>query len=205
MARKDKGTGPQSGADENDNSGGEQENVAITDHDPRRDMSKLPILIHSQYIKDLSFENPNAPLSFKPGQKAPQININFSMDAKKLQIEDAPNAYEVTLQVQIVSERENKLVFLVELEYGIMCSINEDMPDNKKHFMLLTEMPHYAFPFVREIIAHMTSQAGFKPLLMTPVNFRALYRERFANEKIEIRPAAAPEDAATKTPEKAAS
>lgn len=146
-----------------------------------RPAQKLPVVIHAQYIKDLSFENPNAPQSLRPAKEGkPTMDINFSMDAQKTEAlgPGVDNAYEVTLGVRATAKKDGGIAFIVEIEYGLVVSL-EGVPEEKAHPLLLIEMPRYIFPFVRQMIANVTQQGGYAPLLLAPVDFRSFYRQRF--------------------------
>ncbi|MBU6235340.1 MAG: protein-export chaperone SecB [Alphaproteobacteria bacterium] len=140
----------------------------------------VPLAVHAQYIKDLSFENPNAPQSLLPGQPVPTTNVNVTMDARKLDaMPNGNTAYEVLLHIEASAMRGDKAVFLVELDYAVACSIAKDVPDQHHHPILMIEIPKLAFPFARQILAEVTSQAGYPPMLLNPVDFEGMYREQY--------------------------
>jgi preprotein translocase subunit SecB len=155
-------------------------------------LSRLPIMIHAQYIKDLSIENPNAPQSFKVGVGRPTLDVNFTMDAQKIKDEGPGNLFEVTLGIEATARKDDQVAFIIELQYAVLVSLN-NVPEDQAHPLLLIEMPRYAFPFARQIIADATQQAGFTPLLLTPVDFREFYLQRYGQQQ------GAPEAAKTKT------
>ena len=135
-------------------------------------IDRLPVVIHAQYIRDLSFENPNAPMPLKKADGEPNINIDgFS------------NAYEVVLNVTAKATKGEMVTFIVEIEYGMMVTV-DDVPEDKIHPLLLIEMPNYMFPYVRQIVSDVTQKAGYMPLLLAPVNFKALYRKRFGGPAV---------------------
>lgn len=142
----------------------------------------LPINIHAQYIRDLSFENPEAPDSMRTNLGVPEMDVNIGMDARKIEDDDVPHLYEVALSVTAEAQRDGKAVFIAELVYGVTVSIGEVVPEEQHHPLLLIEIPRIAFPFARQILATLTSQGGFPPLLLNPVDFQALYMERFKEE-----------------------
>lgn len=140
----------------------------------------VPLAVHAQYIKDLSFENPNAPQSLMPGQGVPATSVNVTMDAKKLdQAQQGSPMYEVLLHIEASSLREDKPVFLIELDYAVVASISTEVPEQHHHPLLMIEVPKLAFPFARQILADMTSAAGYPPLLLNPVDFEGMYREQY--------------------------
>lgn len=153
-------------------------------NDAMRDMpggANLPIIIHAQYIKDMSFENPNTPDSLKGSGKAPDMDVNIGMDARKIKDDNMPHLYEVALNVRAEATSEGKTVFLAELQYGMTVSLN-DVPEDQHHPLLLIEIPRMAFPYARQILSDMTIQGGYPPLLLNPVDFQALYMDRFKDE-----------------------
>ena len=146
-----------------------------------RPAQRLPVVIHAQYMKDLSFENPNAPRTLRPAKEIkPTMEINFSMDAQKTDsmAPEIENAYEISLGVRATAKKDGMIAFIVEVEYGLIVSL-EGVPEDKVHPMLLIEMPRYIFPFVRQMIADVTQQGGYVPLMLAPVDFRAFYMQRF--------------------------
>lgn len=142
----------------------------------------MPITIHAQYIRDLSFENPNAPESLRPAGGAPEMDINIGMDARKLDGDEVKNLFEVVLNVRAAATNGEEHVFIAELQYGITVSIGEEVPEENHHPLLLIEIPRMAFPFVRQIMSDVTVQGGYPPLLLNPVDFHALYMNRFGAE-----------------------
>lgn len=145
-------------------------------------IDRLPVVIHAQYIRDFSFENPNAPMPLQKGEGKPSIAVDFSMDARKLENPDIKDAYEVVLYVSVKAAKGESVTFIAELEYGMMVSV-QDVPEDKVHPLLLIEMPNYMFPYVRQIISDVTANAGYMPFYLTPVNFKALYRKQFGGPK----------------------
>lgn len=142
----------------------------------------LPITIHTQYLRDISFENPNAPDSLRAGQPMPEMEVNIGMDARYLNDGKIKNLYEVALNISAIARRGDKKVFIAEVVYAATVSINEDVPEDQHHPILLIEIPRYIFPFARQALATITSQGGYPPLLLNPVDFQTLYFERFKEE-----------------------
>lgn len=142
----------------------------------------LPVTILAQYVRDLSFENPNTPESLRAGQGAPEMNIHIGMDARKLEDDQIPNLYEVVLSARAEARRKDTMVFIAEILYGATVSISEQVPEENHHPLLLIEVPHQIFPHVRQILSDLTMQGGYPPLLLNPVDFHGLYVQRFAGE-----------------------
>ncbi len=142
----------------------------------------MPVIIHAQYVRDVSFENPNAIQALKTGQDAPKMDINFTMDAAPIEDSELKGMYEVSLIVSATAKRDDNVVFIAEVEYGVVVSLTEGVPEERHHPLLLIEVPRLVFPFARQIIADLTANGGYPPLLLNPVNFQKLYLNRFGKQ-----------------------
>jgi preprotein translocase subunit SecB len=129
----------------------------------------------TQYIKDLSFENPNAPRLMGPLPEQPQIGVQVDVTVRRLGEAD----FEVTLAVDIEAKAKEDVMFLVELEYcGLFRLTN--IPAESLEPLLLVECPRQIFPFARRIIADVTRDGGFPPLMIDPIDFVNLYQQRYS-------------------------
>lgn len=144
-------------------------------------VGNMPVTIMAQYVKDLSFENPNAPDSLRNGTERPVMDANFAMDARRVDWEGRNYIYEVVLGLKTAARKGEKTAFMCEIQYGILVDLSQ-IPEDQHHPMLLIEMPRFAFPFVRQIVANLTQQAGYMPLLLAPADFKAFYMQRFGEE-----------------------
>jgi preprotein translocase subunit SecB len=126
----------------------------------------------AQYIKDLSFENPNAPKSLA-GSQQPQIAIQINVNARPT----VDNDVEVELALNGKAEANGSVLFNFELLYGGVFRIR-NVPQDSMNALVLIECPRLLFPFAREIIANTVRNGGFPPLLLDPVDFVSLYRQR---------------------------
>jgi len=132
--------------------------------------------VAAQYTKDLSFEAPSTPQVFATmGVGSPDIGINVDVRASRLK----ESRYEVVLQINAECKTGDKVAFLLELVYGGL--ISAELPDDELQQALLIEAPRLLFPFARNIVADVTRDAGFPPLLLAPVDFVQMY-ERGAAE-----------------------
>src|SRR5215207_1162740 len=129
----------------------------------------------AQYIKDLSFENPNAPRSLQPAQQQPAINIQINVSAKSLTESDV----EVELKIEGKAEGTGSVLFEFELIYGGVFRL-QNIPQQDLHPIMMIECPRLLFPFAREIISSAVMNTGFPPLRIDPVDFVGLYRQRIA-------------------------
>ena len=137
---------------------------------------KAPQLnVLAQYTKDFSFENPNAPRSLQPSEQQPEIKIQINVNANPLTETDI----EVVLTTEGKAETAGNLLFSFELAFaGVFRIVN--VPQESIHPVLMIECPRLLFPFAREIIANAVRNGGFPPLLLDPVDFVGLYRQRMA-------------------------
>src|SRR3984957_10450402 len=159
--------------------------MSMTNGGPEPQLAMPRIGILMQYVKDFSFENPNAPRSIAPSTQQPAININIAVEAAPLTETDV----EVTLRLEGKAESQGMLLFGFELLYaGVFRILN--VPPESLQPTVMIECPRLLFPFAREIIASATRNSGFPPLLLEPVDFGALYRQRMAAG--QAAPAAAP-------------
>jgi len=128
-----------------------------------------------QYIKDFSFENPNAPQSLAPRQEPPQIGIQINVNANPLSDTDI----EVVLKLEGKAEAGGMLLFSFELDFAGIFRIR-NVPQESLNAVVLIECPRLLFPFAREIIATAVRNGGFPPLLLDPVDFVGLYRKKMS-------------------------
>lgn len=143
----------------------------------------LPITIHAQYLKDLSYESPNSPQIFKRGGKAPEMDMNFHLDAKKIDDEEFPQLYECTIRINITAKRDIGTAFLIECVYGALVSLPKDVDVALIRPMLFVEIPQMMFPFARQVIANATAVGGFPPLMLNPIDFRGMYVAHYAETR----------------------
>ena len=129
----------------------------------------------AQYIKDLSFENPNAPRSLQPAQQQPAINIQINVSAKPL----SETEVEVDLKIEGKAESGDTLLFQFDLVYAGVFRL-QNIPQADQHPIMMIECPRLLFPFAREIISNAVMNSGFPPLRIDPVDFVGLYRQRMA-------------------------
>ncbi len=140
------------------------------------DPSTLPSLnIVGQYIRDLSFENPDAPASIMGAATSPVFNVGINVAVKK----QTDDVYAVELTLNAKAERDSKVLFNIELIYGGLFKIL-NVPENQMAPALMIECPRLIFPFARQVLANVTQAGGFPPLLMEPVDFANIYRQNLA-------------------------
>jgi preprotein translocase subunit SecB len=144
---------------------------------------QLNVLV--QYIKDFSFENPNAPRTYAPQQQPPQINVQINVVVNNASETD----YEVILKIDGKAETAGVLLFNFELSYAGIFRI-QNVPQESMHPFVMIECPRLLFPFARNIIASATRDAGYPPLLLDPIDFVGLYRQNMERLQGATAPAA---------------
>lgn len=148
-----------------------------------------PLVVNIQYVKDLSFEVPGAPAIFQTMRAQPQVAINLDVQARR--IVEGGNAYEVTLMIRAEARDQSPpangqaapavapLAFVAELTYAGVFTLN-GLPDNAVEPVLLVECPRILFPFARNILADVSRDGGFPPVLLQPIDFVQLWQSRRA-------------------------
>jgi preprotein translocase subunit SecB len=132
-------------------------------------------VINAQYVKDLSFENPNAPHSLLPGQPQPQVGLAVDVNIQRLN----ENTFEVVLDLKAEARLGERVAFLAEVSYAGVFTLNGVQAEHQRPFLLI-EGPRLLFPFARNIIADVTRDGGYPPLLVAPIDFGDLYRRQAA-------------------------
>lgn len=126
--------------------------------------------VKGQYIKDLSFENPHAPQSLLANTAKPVIDVNVDLKAQKLQ----DDIYEMTLHIAARAVADGNTLFLVDLAYAGIFQLN-NIPEDRVEPLILIDGPFVLFPFARRVIADVTRDGGFPPLMLDPIDFHALF------------------------------
>ena len=135
------------------------------------------ILVHAQYVKDLSFENPNAPSVLMEGSSQPDVEITVNVGAHLI----SENQYEVALHLTAKASSGETALFLVDLTYaGLVTPESND--SDEINSLIMIDAPRLLFPFARAIISDATRDGGFMPLNIQPVDFVAVYQHNLAQQ-----------------------
>ena len=132
----------------------------------------------AQYVKDLSFDNPGAPDTLRPGQPAPGIELSIDVKARGL----GEDNYEVALSITARASRDQEgqdVVFIAELTYAGLFQLAGIAEQDREPFLLI-ECPRLIFPFARRVLSDTTRDGNFPPLMLDPVDFAGLYRQQLA-------------------------
>ena len=134
-------------------------------------------IIRGQYIKDLSFENPHAPQSLNVASARPNIDVSVDLKAQKLQ----DDLYEMTLHISSRAVEGGNTLFLVDLAYAGIFQVS-NVPEDRMEPLIMIDCPFVLFPFARRVIADVTRDGGFPPLMLDPIDFHTLYLQNKARE-----------------------
>jgi preprotein translocase subunit SecB len=149
------------------------------DPQPQPAQQQAPSLnVLGQYVKDFSFENPNAPRSLQPNEEKPQLNIQINVGVQQL----APGDFEVTLKLDGKAEAQGMVLFAFDLTFCGLFRI-QNIPQEHVQPMVMIECPRLLFPFAREMIATAVRNGGYAPFLLDPVDFVSLYQQRMAQQQ----------------------
>ena len=135
------------------------------------------VMINGQYVKDLSFESPSSPASFVPQKEAPQISVALNLEVKEIQ----NSVYEVIMHISATAKAEEITIFIAEVSYAGLFTL-KNIAEEQKEAFLLVHCPTILFPFARRVLADVTRDGGFQPLMIDPVDFAHLYHQRKLNE-----------------------
>lgn len=142
----------------------------VTENTEQQATSNKPsFTVRGQYIKDLSFESPNAPQSLMTPSR-PEMEVNVDLKATKLQ----DDLFETSMQINVRARQEGMTIFLVELAYAGIFQI-ANVPEDRLEPLLLVDCPFVLFPFARRVISDVSRDGGFPPLMLDPIDFHSLY------------------------------
>ncbi|MEO5332922.1 MAG: protein-export chaperone SecB [Magnetococcus sp. YQC-5] len=132
--------------------------------------------VEKLYLKDLSFESPNAPDVFLEAGE-PQLELQLETRAAQ----KGPEHYESILHVTVKVHLESKILFLVDVTYAGLFLLR-NIPQEHISPTMGIECPNILFPYVRRIISDQVTEGGFKPVVLDPINFAALYQQQLQQQ-----------------------
>ena len=133
----------------------------------------------SQYVKDFSFENPNAPAIYQ-AQVAPSIDVQFNIGSGQV----ADGVYEVVLKIDVRAQSDEQVAFVVDLSYAGLFALR-NVPQEQLDPFLLGEAPRILFPFARRVLADAVRDGGFPPLMLEPIDFGGIYMAQREQQGLE--------------------
>ena len=134
--------------------------------------------IQKLYLKDASFESPDAPHSFSFTKWEPQIDLNLT----NTQAHVDGDIHDAVLCVTATIKLEDKTAFLIEVHFAGLFSIS-GFDEAGKKYLLGSQCMTILFPYAREVISDMTTRGGFPPLVLSPVNFDGLYQQHLQQQQ----------------------
>lgn len=144
---------------------------------PQQQATGLPVVVNAQYIKDLSFENPNAPQVFGMTNMNPNLDVHVDLQTRS----GPQDSYEVTIVIKAQAKTDSTTAFVIELAYAGLFTL-QGIPPEALQPVLLIEAPRILFPFARNIIADVTRDGGFAPLMLQPIDFAEMYRRHVTSQ-----------------------
>lgn len=158
----------------------EDEGAVAEGVDANGEEQQPQLAILAQYVKDLSFENPNAPQIFQStGQ--PQLDVNVNVGVTR----PGEDVYEVALKINVTAKVEGTTSFAVELLYNGLFGLR-NVPEEALQPFLLVEAPRILFPFARRVISDVSRDGGFPPLMLEPIDFASLYMAQLNNAEGQV-------------------
>jgi len=125
--------------------------------------------VQRMYLKDLSLEQPNSPqILFE--QVQPNVDINLGVAAEPI----AEGYVEVSVTATVTTKIEDKTLFLIEAKQAGIFEIR-NIPDDQMQAIIGVVCPQMIFPYLRAIISDLVTRAGFPPILLSEVNFQAMF------------------------------
>ncbi len=149
----------------------------MNDNQQKDEQMQPAIVIHTQYIKDMSLEIPHAPEIFRELTQAPAVDVQVEVNAHHMH----DNFHNVSLSYRLNGDINGKKLFILELEYAAVVALN--VPEEHIKPVLMIEIPRMLFPFVRSIVANAMIDGGLPPIMLNPVDFAAMLHNREENNK----------------------
>lgn len=152
----------------------------------KQNEQQINFTVHNIYVKDISFESPNAPAIFNEEWKP---KLDFDIQMGRASLED--NLYEVTITLSIkviVGDQDSKqsdnkdIAFLVEVKQAGVFLLEGKIEQEQIDYILSTTAPTILFPYVREAISNLVTRGGFPQLVIPPMNFEAMYQEHLEKQ-----------------------
>ncbi len=144
-------------------------------NEPNQAPAAPELRMQKMYIKDLSFENPNAPdIYLMPQKEDPNVEVNLQLKHRKIKDDNYEIALEITAKITAKGEEE-KTMFILEIEHAGVFLI-KNVPEEHMEMVLAVDCPTLLFPFTRQIVSQVSIDGGFAPFLMEPINFMGLFQ-----------------------------
>jgi preprotein translocase subunit SecB len=136
--------------------------------------NQYPFYIYDQYVKDISFENPNYLIKYSENTKKPEVKVNIETSTAKI----SDDNYEVQMHIVVRSTIDQDDIFVLEIVYAALVSVAPGLSQDLLEPILVVHCPFLMFPFMREIVADITRAGGYPPLLVEPIDFAGMYLDK---------------------------
>jgi preprotein translocase subunit SecB len=153
----------------------------MSEQDATADAGAMPVFrLEKQYVKDLSFESPNAPESFFIQNPEPNAEMKLKLTNKKVD----ENHWEVCLEIEakVKDTASDKTMFIIEIEHAAAFFM-QNIPEEHLQQVLNVDCPTVLFPYTRQIASQASVDGGFMPFLMEPVNFMGMYQNKMQQQQ----------------------
>ncbi len=136
------------------------------------------LTVHTQYVRDLSFENPNAPQIYAQMKSSPKVDLRIEMPMRAIQ----ERLYELGLKLTLTAKLEEQTCFLIELDYAGLMTVGNHVPEGEIEAVLAIDGARLLFPFARRVISDVVRDGGFPPVMIGGLDFAKLYQQRRAQQ-----------------------
>ncbi|MDR0640147.1 MAG: protein-export chaperone SecB [Holosporales bacterium] len=140
---------------------------------------QYPYYIQDQYVKDLTFENPNFLMKYSGTPMEPEVSVNVETTIGKLNEE----SYEVVLKAVVNARSGESALFVIEIAYAGLVAVAKDIPQEVLDPVLMVHCPFLMFPYLREMVSRLTQIGGYPPLMLEPIDFASIYLEKQKNRE----------------------
>ena len=139
--------------------------------------TQIKFMVNRIYAKDISLESPESPGIFNELKLQPKVGFNLNTNVQKYD----ENTYDVTLDISIKAEADERVIYLIELKQSGIFSI-EGADENLKSNFLNVRGPEVVFPYAMETATTLIQKSGFPPIFFAPIDFNALYQKELSSK-----------------------
>ena len=138
---------------------------------------QIKFMVNRIYAKDISLESPESPKIFNELKLQPKVGFNLNTSIEKIE----ENTFDVTLNISIKAEAEERVIYLVEFKQSGIFSI-EGADENLLSSFLNIRCPEVVFPYAMETATTLIQKSGFPPIFFAPIDFNSLYQKELASK-----------------------
>lgn len=136
------------------------------------------LVLQKVYLKDCSFESPNAPEMFASGQWDPKVQLNITTSSKSI----GPDLWEVVLHVSLEAKQGERVAFLCDIQQAGVVTL-KGFSEEEHRRLVGGYCPSLIFPYAREAVSDLVGKGGFPQLLLQPLNFEALFQKHVEDSR----------------------